>query len=370
MNRLTRLTILPLFAFVSGVRADTLLTTDGRVLQGDIRIEGDALSIEPPSGARVRVEAGKLLAARFDSNRRLRQEGGAFKAVVLKAGTVVPVDQFIRGDGRLLRVTRPRPVEVSLLDVPYRELAEIIFSSQRRPQWPEGDVRGVLLKNGDFYQGEVTDLTAERMVVSSALFGERVFDPRTEVIAARVGPVDLPKSAYLVQLTNLATARASRLTLDKGRVVFDDPVLGVLSAGVEDLVRISAPNTVMEARPHVTGSGFSEQIPVLRGEPLWPASGETYPVSREQVIELAVPPRATALYLRFGVSREKLPTRIHMLSAEVDGARMVRGSGGGGGVTSVDDAALVGVEVSGKSRVRLWCEEGQAWVTDLVWVRP
>lgn len=350
-----RIALMTALLSASITQADLLLTTDGRILDGTVRIEGDTFILTDRSNAITRIDASRLFALRMTSNAPV----SASRSITLRSGTVIPIDQFIRGDGKLLRVTRPKPVDVALLDVPYNELAEIRFSGAQSVQWPAGDMAGVLLASGDFYQGEVTDLTADRLVVTSPLFGPRTFNPATDVIAARIGPISPIISNYFIRLANQTASRSTSLRAEQGRLTFNDPILRAQAVPLDQVREVISPG-------RTTPIDLGEVSTPLRGTPPWQATHRVSTLPPQAPLTLDIPPQATALYLRFTPPPTQAPTRSLRLTIQLDSSPPTQSTP----THSAADPLLIGIPVQGKTRITLSSPSGTVLLSDAIWVHP
>jgi len=105
-----------------------------------------------------------------------------------------------------------------------------------------GKRKGVLLRNGDFIEGELQELKTDWLTINSVLFGIKVYG-RGEVIALVLGKIaDKPvrSAKYEVWLENGSLLFARRFKLEKGSVVVDDPTVGKVSIPLAELEELRA----------------------------------------------------------------------------------------------------------------------------------
>jgi len=105
-----------------------------------------------------------------------------------------------------------------------------------------GNRKGILLRNGDFIEGELQELKTDWLTINSVLFGIKVYG-RGEVIALVLGKIaDKPvrSAKYEVRLENGSLLFARRFILEKGSVVVDDPTVGKVSIPLAELEELRA----------------------------------------------------------------------------------------------------------------------------------
>ena len=105
-----------------------------------------------------------------------------------------------------------------------------------------GKRKGILLRNGDFIEGELQELKADWLTINSVLFGIKVYG-RGEVIALMLGKIsDKPvrSAKYEVRLENGSLLFARRFILEKGSVVVDDPTVGKINIPLAELEELRA----------------------------------------------------------------------------------------------------------------------------------
>lgn len=150
--------------------------------------------------------------------------------------------------------------EGGALAVPREALARIPFL-----ELTEGDVAaippgatGVLLRTGDFVEGEVREINGGTVTLVSRLFGVRHFDGGAEVLAVAFPPpapppsavpeapaaIPLPQSAIRNPLWELRAAdgsvlRASAVRGESGGVVVEEPLLGPVRLSPATITRLT-----------------------------------------------------------------------------------------------------------------------------------
>jgi len=105
-----------------------------------------------------------------------------------------------------------------------------------------GKRKGILLRNGDFIEGELQELKTDWLTINSVLFGIKVYG-RGEVIALVLGNIsDKPvrSAKYEVRLENGSLLFARRFILEKGSVVVDDPTVGKVNIPLAEFEELRA----------------------------------------------------------------------------------------------------------------------------------
>jgi len=97
--------------------------------------------------------------------------------------------------------------------------------------------KGVLLKNGDFFEGELRSADTNRVKLSSILFGARSF-PTDRVTAVAIAESTERPAAWRVRTVDGSMIRAKSLVPRVGSVVADELRLGALAIPLEELLEI------------------------------------------------------------------------------------------------------------------------------------
>lgn len=338
------LLLLTILLATATARADTLVTLDGRVLDGQVRFEKAALVVTLKSGGEAKIEVANLMLLSTESAGRLQ------RGVVFTSGAVMPIDAFSKLDGVTLRMTRGK----DKLDLPLSDIAVLVFdSAAATARFPAGDSPGVLLKSGDFFEGEVVSLAGKRLGIGSTLFGDRTFDVEKEVVAVKVHAGEIPKiprSATRIELKDGTIASPAELKMDNGRLMFTDPRLGAVTAGREQVDELRIGSKVRPLR--VDGSTSAE----VRGPAAVWGSGASAKLKAGEALRVALGGEVAGAYFRVGVPRDLLPVQQVRFVVEVDGKVMVKTPL----MSSVDDAVAVAVACGGKQElvVRVEAESG------------
>lgn len=107
------------------------------------------------------------------------------------------------------------------------QLARIVLHPDYRAKDLPADRTGVLLRRGDFFEGDFVKLAEGELQVDSILFGPRTFDVATEVLAVSLAAVNPERAVYLVETASGSRLRATAVRTDQGKLRATIPGLGV-----------------------------------------------------------------------------------------------------------------------------------------------
>jgi hypothetical protein len=308
------------------------------------------------------VDVSRVLSAEFDGSTPYLRRG-----VVLASGTAFPVEQIARGEKGKVRLTREGGTR---LDLAPADLATIVFDASGPLVFPPGDTPGALLTTGDFFEGDLISLHSSRLTLGSTLFGERDFDIERELTALRLRRPASPRDGYVVRLADGTVARTSALRAERGRLSFDDAVVGALSAVRDDVreVRLASDVLVPLLAPGARAVLRSNLPARLRGVAAWGPRAESVVLAPGSDLTIDLPEGATAVLLRAGLPSALLPTARYRVEVFTDGVRAFRGNP----LTSLDDPQTLTLPVTGRKQLtlRLDAPAGtEVIVTDAVAVR-
>jgi hypothetical protein len=325
--------LLPLAALVWGslagpVRGDFLLTSDGRLLDGVARFEdGGNLTFVQRTGPNVRVDIANLLM--LTSDRVGRMECG----VKLVSGGAVAAKSILELRGGRLGIVRPGGDRA---EFPEASVAEVVFRPSDRAM-PRGTAPGVLLASGDFFEGEILSLSGQSVVVSSNLFGERTFEVRKDVLAARfrgtTGVRDGSQWRIVHQDGSVSWAASVRVA--RQRLEFTDVMGARVALEREAIVELVAP--AGRAVPLELGGGGgrlpSGLAAELRGTAPWTGRVATAPgvaraVRGAESVAVDLAGEYSAVFVRVGwpVGHAQGPGAVRGFRVAVllDGVRVMR----------------------------------------------
>lgn len=394
-----------LWAVGGAVGADTLLTLDGRILEGVGRFEAGKVVFVQRTGPTVRLELADVLlwqrhaplepparAAGPSSARAATRPPSLAQGVRFRSGEAVVGTPAAIVDGRLRLTLTDGPArrEVAL---PVSEVSEIVFPVSvsgppapdpppRVPDVVPADFVGARLAGGDLIEGELAHLTADRIVLRSVLFGERSFPRPGPVVSVRLAGVDvtwglqrtLPPE-WRVRLADGSVVHADRLTFAAAgdRLRLADRAARVHEPGPEQLVELSRPRRVRasdDARLRGPAALPSALPPRLRGHAPWadlPTAVDDAPSPNQPAGRPVLPgdggalhlelDGATAVYCRLGVPKGLLPGRRARFAIELDGQRAAITPA----VSSIDAPLRVALNTAGKRTLtfRLLPEPGE-----------
>lgn len=97
---------------------------------------------------------------------------------------------------------------------------------------------GVLLADGDFFDGTLRGIATNTVTLGSLLFGYRRFSAGTEVAVVQLGTIEPEEAPFHIELRNGSMLRARRLDISPEGGRAESPLLGALAFGPGDLTRI------------------------------------------------------------------------------------------------------------------------------------
>ena len=170
MRRLLVLVLLSAFLPVESLRADTLVTMEGKRYEGTARFDTRGfIIIQQYAGSGVRVEISNVLMLRFTP--RKPADGILSFGVVLVDGTSLPLESFRLREGSFIAKA---PGEKKDQPLPVGQIARLVVApiTAAMEARLSGGAFGVLLRTGDFIDGPIVSADAYTVVVDSVLFGQ------------------------------------------------------------------------------------------------------------------------------------------------------------------------------------------------------
>lgn len=134
------------------------------------------------------------------------------------------------------------------MTVPTRQVTAVFLRVPRRPPSLDRVRTGVLLNNGDLFEGEFQKLEGRNVKVSSVLFGLRSF-ALDDVAAIFLRPAGSATGAYAVRTAEGSVLQVRSLVLAPDRVACDEGVLGTIGLSPDSLVELRRAGTGEGARP-------------------------------------------------------------------------------------------------------------------------
>lgn len=223
-------------------------------------------------------DSGRLCTARFDNVlvhggtgeviptatvQRVEHPGG----VALRDGRVIT--GTVRGsNNEIVHLQRPDNTEMRIAVDQVARISLEPLTRQKADQLLDGR-NGVLMKNGDFLEGEVTLLPDNRFRVSSILYGLQTI-PRDKAAMVVLAPADEPHGKMIVRLADGSILPTDRLRVDGDRLV--------VQAGESDELKLEArqihsieskgdrATSLLAIKPAVSGRGFVAGRPMAIGQ--------------------------------------------------------------------------------------------------------
>ena len=279
------------------------------------------------------------------------------EGVMLRSGTLLAGAQVDSADNGTLRFSRAgqRGETLSLVNV-----ARIIFkelSPETIAKIPPNR-SGVLLKEGDFVEGDFKLLQYGRLTLSSLIFGLQRFDVREKAVALVLNDLETARAQMVIRTHDGSVYMAKSLTpADKDRLIVQDPVAGEFSINVGDVAQLGA------------GAGRFSSLADMKPQAAWGLSldstGTPLPMNLggvpcERGLTLAAGASATwnlagayrTLTFKCGVPRGVLPTAPVRFIVLADGKELYKSPPR----TSQDEPLAASVSVSDAKSLTLKVE--------------
>jgi hypothetical protein len=214
---------------------DTVRTTAGRAYAGTVSIDGRALRVGPttmPVGDVLEVTLGRAVRT------------GRQSCVLANGSTLAGRVEGI--DDRIVRVTMPA---MGTVPVPVDRVARVCFGpvpGELLAKVPGDGGRGLLLRDGDFFDGQLAGFDGANVTMTSPLLGEATFGVADRAAALVLRPAGRPEGAWVVRTTDGSVLVADDLSLTNGSV-------RVTVAGVGPMAVEEVAVTQQQAAPAVAG---------------------------------------------------------------------------------------------------------------------
>jgi hypothetical protein len=326
---------------------DTVRTTAGRAYAGTVSIDGRALRVGPttmPVGDVLEVTLGRAVRT------------GRQSCVLANGSTLAGRVEGI--DDRIVRVTMPA---MGTVPVPVDRVARVCFGpvpGELLAKVPGDGGRGLLLRDGDFFDGQLAGFDGANVTMTSPLLGEATFGVADRAAALVLRPAGRPEGAWVVRTTDGSVLVADDLSLTNGSVRVTVAGVGPMAVRLADVASIRAGGerftsladlTPARGSPTVDGTPVGLPPRLVGGE----AVGRSVCVSAGAPVTYKLAGGYAAFAGRVGVPAGVVPMAGVRWSVRVDG-RVV--ADGGAGRTSVDDPVWVGVPVAGAAELTLSVE--------------
>ena len=213
-----------------------LETITGRSLAGNVSLDprGYFLVENPKSDLLAPVELGEIKEARFiGSDRKALREGLMFTNDAVLLADITAMDD---------KTVTYTPTGGQSRTVPRSRVARLQFGVVGDAEWakvPAGKT-GVLLTNGDFFEGTVTGFQDEIISVDSVLFGPAHFNTATRARGAILADLHEGTFDWEIWTSDGCILMADSAKIDGNQVVVNDPWLGEFHLGLKDIQQIRA----------------------------------------------------------------------------------------------------------------------------------
>lgn len=330
-------------------------------------------------------DTARLCAARFDQltvRGQIDSAEASRRSMVLFSGGVFLRDgRAIAGDiGRVrdgrVRVGRGR----ENIDVPLSMIASIIrqpLTEHARSRLLDGRT-GVLLRSGDFLEGEILDI-GSRVRLSSILHGIQLLDiDELSLIVLAQAPA--PEAAVVIADIDGSVWIADELRIEGDRLVIEDDVAGVVRLEARDVATIRGVGR--------RGSPLAALTPVVRRQGLVigeatakdrSVTGHAVPASGDRpdsvlssagnvALDFNIGGRYQALLLTAGIAPGQAPVLPGCLVILGDGQELYRSPP----MTSAESPLEIAVPLGGVHTLTLMVQpiDGQLLAPACVWIDP
>ncbi len=332
----------------SSAAADVVRTTDGRMLVGGVTADGGGLRVvgaEP-----VVVPLADVLDVTLDHRVTTAGESCVLADGTTLAGTVASLDA-----GRV----RVRTATAGTLAVRLDRVARVGFTpvpGDLLGRVPKG-AAGLLLRDGDFFEGALVRFDGATVTMSSPLLGEAAFGVADRAAALVLRPAGRADGAWVVRTTDGCVLATATLSVAGGAVRADVAGVGPVAVRWGDVAEVRAGGGRVVSLAGLTpaaGAATAGGTPVgLPARLVGGAVGPSVCVTAGTSVTYRLDGTATAFACRVGVPAGVVPSAGVRWAVRLDG-RPVAASGGPR--TSVDDPVAVDVPVAGEAELTLSAE--------------
>ncbi len=333
----------------NGKRCVFEMSADGKAWEavGDATVElGDTVAAGlVASGGRRGASVAAVIDQVSVTGRKVREKKGPASEPVLPRGVrttggstvngeVIRLDRdnlTFRRDGAERKIPRSAVSVMMFADLDANAAATLASARS-----------GVLLKSGDFFQGDVREMRDGRVTVDSILFGPRDFRVGDELLAAALGPAGESDGTFAVRAKGGIALRADAIAIDKNELTATVGGVGAVKVSAGDLraVRLTGGrlgdlDAVASKRSALEGSvGVDTAAPSIHGEGVagFIAGTKT---------DYALGGRYGRLLGQLAVSETMAPTSRLRCTVRGDGRELLKT----GEVTSVDDPTSLSLDL-------------------------
>ncbi len=284
------------------------------------------------------------------------------RGIVLIDGTAIAAAAIdsITDDAVIFRRGDGKPITV-----PIAQIARIIFRSTTAEQIakaPPG-TSGLVLANGDFYEGQLRKFDGHSLQIESVLFGIASFDTGDKANALILRDAKPVQGNLIVRTIDGSIFSGERFEVDGANLKMTAGTLGSIAINGKDLLEIKSNGSAMQLLadlPHGKVEGGDEKDvfavnattvglpPRVAGEDFQRVIG----LSSGASVTYALDGRYKLFFCRAGVPMNALPIGRARFVVEVDGKPAFQSADR----TSFDEAVNAGVKVNGAKSLTLRVE--------------
>jgi hypothetical protein len=282
------------------------LTARGTAGRGAVKAVFDHVSLTPlPSSAQV-LPAGVLL------------QGGSILAghmdrLNLDPANTEPNADFSHGDTKM-------PIARS-------SIAGVIFLPIPRAQFDGNDAKaGLVMRNGDTADGDITQISTDQVSVSSVLLGLTNYKA-SEVRAVFIAPLQTKSAPLEIRLRDGSLLNATAISGGNNSVMITDVSGVTIPVGSDDIAQIRAGNATVQdlaqldwkatAPAPANGAAPANPAPPLVGSWMGPDQQQVLSAGMGTAIEFPLPGKFRAFGVQAVISSDSPPNAtatIHFLS--------------------------------------------------------
>ncbi len=305
--------------------AGSVRLLNGESHSGKLAIAGTALAVTD-AGSTATFDLANILVANFG-------EGAASDTATLPAGAVLNNGSFVAGaikalDEPAMQLGPPaQPTTVQRASV-----AAVVFLPTPPAaiyRIPNGKT-GVVLPNGDFFEGGFAGIKENAVLINSALFGPHRFAIKNQVSAVILQDIQPGLPRYEIVTKNGSRFFSSDVKITSDGIVLNDPILGQVKIGEGDLVEIRAAGgryqllTDIKPVTAVTPSGADAAASVSVHDE--GGGFRALSTGANVAVTYAIPPGFNTLTCRIAVPPESSPRARMVFSVYCDGKIVFRSS--------------------------------------------
>jgi len=254
-----RCSIFLLFFLSLQTNGASVRTFDGKTYEGEVKLEQSAqISVITTEGAKpLKLNLSDILQVTFGGEatkpktkpRKPTPEAASTPTIkeglMLRSGTLLAATQIEKADNTTIIFLKSGRRET----VPFASVARIIFRDlgpDLASKIPEKQT-GVLLKEGDFVEGEFRGMVRGRVQLSSVLFGLTSFDIRDKAVALILSDLEPARPQMLIHTHDGSTYVAKSIAPDKDLIIIQDAIGQQFTVNRWDISEINAGTAKIES---------------------------------------------------------------------------------------------------------------------------